>query len=47
MANTPEMTGVPHGVQADPGGNTKAGIEAQTEINRQDWDLSWNTALKG
>lgn len=36
-----------NGVQADPWGNTKAGIEAQTEINRKDWDLTWNAALEG
>ena len=34
-------------MQADPWGNTKAGIEAQTEINRKDWDLTWNAALEG
>ena len=36
-----------NGVQADPWGNTKAGIEAQTEINRKDWGLIWNAALEG
>lgn len=34
------------GVAADPWGNTKAGFEAKTKINRQDWDLNWNVALE-
>ncbi len=35
------------GVAQDPWGNTKAGFEATTEINRKDWGLTWNAALEG
>ena len=31
-----------NGVAVDPYGNTKAGFEITGEINRQDFDLSWN-----
>jgi polyisoprenoid-binding protein YceI len=34
------------GVQADPWGGTRAGFTAQTEINRKDFDLTWNVALE-
>ncbi len=34
------------GVTQDPFGNTKAGFEASTEINRSDWGLSFNMALE-
>jgi len=34
------------GVTEDPFGNTKAGFEATTEINRKDWGLNWNVALE-
>ena len=34
------------GVSADPWGGTRAGFEATTEINRKDFDLSWNVALE-
>ncbi|MEO7059408.1 MAG: YceI family protein [Lapillicoccus sp.] len=36
-----------NGVAADPWGNTKAGFEAEAEINRKDWGLTWNAALEG
>ncbi|MEO3937972.1 YceI family protein [Dermatophilaceae bacterium Soc4.6] len=36
-----------NGVATDPWGNTKAGFEATTEINRKDWGLNWNAALEG
>jgi len=35
------------GEAKDPWGNTKAGFEATTEINRKDWGLNWNAALEG
>jgi polyisoprenoid-binding protein YceI len=35
------------GVSADPWGGTRAGFEATTEINRKDFDLSWNVAVEG
>ncbi|MFN8097616.1 MAG: YceI family protein [Dermatophilaceae bacterium] len=36
-----------NGTQADPWGNTKAGFEAEAEINRKDWGLTWNAAIEG
>jgi polyisoprenoid-binding protein YceI len=35
------------GVSADPWGGIRAGFEASTEINRKDFDLSWNVAIEG
>jgi polyisoprenoid-binding protein YceI len=35
------------GIATDPWGNTKAGFEAQTEINRKDFGLEWNVPLEG
>ena len=35
------------GVATAPWGNTKAGFEAITEINRKDFGLEWNVALEG
>jgi polyisoprenoid-binding protein YceI len=35
------------GVSADPWGGTRAGFEATTQINRKDFDLSWNVAIEG
>ena len=29
-----------------PWGTTSAGFNAQTKINRKDWDLNWNVALE-
>lgn len=34
------------GVGTDPWGNTKAGATATTVINREDFGLTWNTALE-
>jgi len=36
-----------NGVATDPWGNTKAGFEATTEINRKEWDLNWNAVIEG
>lgn len=36
-----------NGVATDPWGNTKAGFEAEAEVNRKDWGLEWNVALEG
>jgi len=36
-----------NGEQADPWGNTKAGFEAEAEIKRADWGLTWNAAIEG
>ena len=35
------------GDSADPWGGTRAGFEASTEINRKDFDLTWNAAIEG
>ena len=35
------------GIGTDPWGNTKAGFEATTTINRKDWGLTWNAAVEG
>jgi len=35
------------GISADPWGGTRAGFEATAEINRKDFDLSWNVAIEG
>lgn len=34
------------GVATDPFGNARAGFEAETEINRKDFGLTWNAALE-
>jgi hypothetical protein len=34
------------GSGGDPFGNTRAGFEGKTTINRKDWGLSWNAALE-
>ena len=35
------------GISADPWGGTRTGFEATTEINRKDFDLTWNAAIEG
>jgi polyisoprenoid-binding protein YceI len=34
------------GWQQDPFGNTVASFSAKTEIEREDWDMSWNVAIE-
>jgi polyisoprenoid-binding protein YceI len=34
------------GSAKDPFGNLRAGFEGRAEVNRKDWDLSWNAALE-
>lgn len=34
------------GTVTDPWGNLRAGFSAETEINRKDWGLEWNTPLE-
>lgn len=34
------------GTTADPWGGTRAGFTASTEIDREDWGLTWNVALE-
>ncbi|MFZ4515535.1 MAG: YceI family protein [Acidimicrobiia bacterium] len=34
------------GVSPDPWGGQRAGFSASTEINREDWGLTWNVALE-
>ncbi|GAB4075905.1 YceI family protein [Nostocoides australiense] len=36
-----------NGEQADPWGNTKAGFEAEADVKRADWGLTWNAAIEG
>lgn len=33
------------GAMQDPWGNTKAGFEIATELNRKDYDITWNKAM--
>ncbi len=35
------------GVQSDPWGNTRLGLEATTKISRKDWGISFNIPLEG
>lgn len=35
-----------HGTQPDPWGNTRLVASASTEINREDWGLTWNQVLE-
>lgn len=35
------------GVQADPYGNTRVGLEASTKISRKEWGVSFNIPLDG
>ncbi len=35
-----------HGLVTDPWGNDKALFSASTEIDREQWDLTWNQALE-
>lgn len=35
------------GTGGDPFGNTRAGFEGKTTINRKDWGLTWNVAIEG
>ena len=34
------------GVAKDPWGNEKLAVTAKTEIDREDWGLTWNVALE-
>jgi polyisoprenoid-binding protein YceI len=34
------------GVAVDPWGNVRAGFLATTEINREEFDITWNQALE-
>lgn len=36
----------PTGVNGDPWGNTRAGFEGRTTVNRKDWGLIWNVAIE-
>ena len=35
------------GISSDPWGNQKAAFSASTEIDREEWDLTWNVPLDG
>lgn len=34
------------GTSKDPWGGTRAGFSAETEVNRKDWGMEWNTPLE-
>ena len=34
------------GLTPDPWGGTRAGFTATTEIDREDWGLTWNVAME-
>jgi polyisoprenoid-binding protein YceI len=34
------------GVEKDPWGGTRAGFSAAADVNRKDWELTWNVALE-
>jgi polyisoprenoid-binding protein YceI len=34
------------GTAQDPFGNTRVGFSAKTEVEREDWGLTWNAALE-
>jgi polyisoprenoid-binding protein YceI len=40
------FTGQLNGIIDDPMGNTRAGLQAETTINRQDFHVSWENKLK-
>ena len=35
-----------HGATVDPWGGQRAAFSAETEVNREDWGLTWNVALE-
>lgn len=41
-----EFHAVTQGVDQDPWGNTRAGLEVTGELNREEFGLSWNQALE-
>jgi len=41
-----ELDATYNGTATDPWGNLRAGLEAETTINRRDWGLTWNTPLE-
>ena len=41
-----ELHAVIHGVEQDPWGNTRVGLEVTGELNREDFGLTWNQALE-
>jgi polyisoprenoid-binding protein YceI len=41
-----ELHAVTQGVETDPWGNTRVGLEVAGELNREDFGLTWNQALE-
>ncbi len=41
-----ELHAVTHGVERDPWGKTRIGLEVAGEINREDFGLTWNQVLE-
>jgi polyisoprenoid-binding protein YceI len=46
VSNRVAITFEPTGSAKDPFGNTRAGFEGSTTINRKDWGITWNAALE-
>lgn len=46
VTNTIELPTEFTGTATDPFGNPRAGFEAEIEISRKDYDLTWNAALE-
>lgn len=46
ITRTVVLDGSFEGLAADPWGGTRAAFAARTEINREDWDLTWNKAVE-
>lgn len=41
-----ELAATYNGTATDPWGDLRAGLEAETTIDRRDWGLTWNTPLE-
>jgi polyisoprenoid-binding protein YceI len=46
VSKSVSVTFEPTGSAKDPFGNTRAGFEGSTTINRKDWGITWNAALE-
>ncbi|WP_235349685.1 YceI family protein [Brevibacterium sp. UCMA 11752] len=46
MTKTVPVPLEPIGIESDPVGNLRAGLEGTRRIDRKDWGVTWNTKLK-
>jgi polyisoprenoid-binding protein YceI len=46
VTNEIELHAVTQGVETDPWGNTRVGLEVAGQLNREDFGLTWNQALE-